>query len=262
MAGLIFKPLSSDLYAIPKAHVFAKPVGAPDDAYTLLGDTDEVSLDITVEETERYTNEAGIRILAKTIVTQVDAALNMTLVQLSDLNRALSLMGALEYYTQAADPGATLNIADVDHDGKIYPLGALNVTNVSILDGGAVPYVLNTHYRLDAKGGFVQFIAMPGGADGDAVVTFDAPAIVEADKIARIGIGNQTENRFTIQIRGTNEVGPKTLLQLHDVQVRPSGGRSYISETDLDTIELTGRVFRDDNQPTGLELGFETTIPA
>lgn len=259
MAGLIFKPLSNDLYSVPKAQILFQPAGS--DAMELIGDTDEVSLEITVEETERYTNESGTRILAKTIITQVDATLNMTLVQLSDRNRALSLLGENLNVTQAAAVGQTLSLVDVDHADKIYALGALDVSNVVVTDGAAVPYTLDTHYKLDAKAGFIQFIAMPVGADGDAEIEFDAGALVDADGLAKIGIASKTENRGKLIIRGTNDFGPKVMLVLHDVQLRPAGGRAYISETDLDTIEVVGRVFRDDNQAAGYELGYEQEIP-
>src|SRR3990172_8118094 len=102
---------------------------------------------------------------------------------------------------------------------------------------------------------------MPGGADGDLHIEYDAPTIVAADGIAKIGIASKTENRGTVIIRGTNEVGPNLMLQLHDVQLRPSAARAYISETDFDTIQFVGRIFRDENQAAGYELGFERTIP-
>lgn len=259
--SLQFQPLSSDLYAIPKAQILFRPDGA--EAFELLGDADEVTVEPTVEETERFSNEGGVRLLAKTVVTQVDATLAMTLVQLSDRNRALSLLGLLEYQTQGAQTGYTIDLTAVDHDGKLYMLDHLDVTAVVVKDGAElVTYTLGTHYKLDAKAGILQLIAMPGGADGDLHIEYDAPAIVSADGIAKIGIASQTENRGTIIIRGTNDVGPQLFLQLHDVQLRPSAGRNYISETDFDTIEIEGRVFRDETQAAGYELGFERTIPA
>lgn len=256
-----FQPLSNDLYSIPKAQILFKPAG--EEAFELLGDADEVTVEPTVEETERFSNEGGVRLLAKTVVTQVDAILSMTLVQLSDRNRALSLLGLLEYHTQLVATGFDINLLAVDHDKKIYPLSHINVTAVVVKDGAdAVTYVLGTHYKLDSKAGFIQLLAMPGGADGDLHIEYNAPAIVAADGIAKIGLAGKTENRGTIIIRGTNEVGPNIMLQLHDVQLRPSAARNYISETDFDTVQIEGRIFRDEAQAAGYELGFERTIPA
>lgn len=257
-----FKPLSNEKYVIPKAQILFRPLGQ--DAFELLGDADDVEITPEVEETERYSNEGGVRLLAKTVVTQVDATLAMTLVQFSDRNRALALLGELEFETQAAAPGHTMTLVGPDHAEKIYPLEHFNVSNVVVTDGAGVPvpYVLDVNYKVDVKAGFIQLLSEPGGADGDVVIEYDAPAVVSGDGIAKIGLANQTENRGTIVIRGTNDVGPKVMLQLHDVQIRPSGGRSYISDTDFATIEVEGRVFRDDTQPSGFELGFERSIPA
>lgn len=260
-AGIQYKPLSNNLYSIPKAQILFKPTGS--ETFELLGDADEVTIEPTIEETERFTNEAGIRLLAITIVTQIDANLSMTLVQLSDRNRALSLLGELGAATQSVGAVVVKNITAVKTDDKIYQLdGDVNVTITSITDGTTlVSYVEGTDYRVDRAGGFVQFIDLPAGADADAIITYSRPEILSSDKVAKIGIASKTENRGTLVIRGTNEVGPRVMVQLHDVQIRPDGERNYISETDLDTIEVVGRVFRDENQPTGFELGFEQILP-
>lgn len=256
-----FKPLSNDLYSIPKAQIMFKPSG--EDNYILLGDADDVTIEPTVEETQRFSNEGGVRQLAKTVITQVDALLSMTLVQLSDTNRALSLLGLLEYHTQTTVTAHAIDLTAVDHADKIYPLEHIDVTNVVVTDGAElVTYTLNTDYRLDAKAGFIQLINMPVGADGDLHIEYDAPTIDATDKLAKIGIASKTENRGALIIRGTNEVGPKVMVQLHDVQIRPSAQRNYIAETDFDTIEVEGQIFRDENQPAGYELGFERSIPA
>jgi len=259
-AGIQFNPLSNNLYSIPKAQILFKPQGS--DTFELLGDSDEVTVEPTVEETERYTNEAGIRLLALTIVTQVDATVNLTLVQLNDRNRALSLLGALGAATQTAVVGKVKNITAVKTDGSIYQLdGDFDVKNVVITDGvAAETYVEGTDYRVDRAGGFIQFNSTPAGADADVIITYDTVEVLAADKRAKIGLANRTENRGTLVIRGTNEVGPRLMLTLHDVQIRPSGERNYISESDFDTIEVVGRVFRDENQPTGFELGFEQEL--
>ncbi len=254
----VFKPLSNDLYAIPKAQILFKPAGS--DSFVLLGDTDAVSVEPQVEETERYSNEGGVRQLAKTVVTQVDAVLSMTLMQLSDANRALSLLGELEDETQTAAVGEVMQFTDIVID-NIYQLGHVNVDNVVVTDGtGLINYVLNEHYRLDAQAGFVQPIAKPPGSDADIEVTYDGLVIVAADGMKKFGLASKTENRGSVIIRATNEVGPKTLLELWDVQLRPNGAREYISEADFSGLEITGRVFRDENQILGYELGRERNL--
>lgn len=259
-AGIQFQPLSNDTYVIPKAQLLFKPQG--EETFELLGDTDEVTLTINVEETERFTNEAGIRLLALTVVTQVDAELGLTLVQLTDRNRALSLLGLLENAEQTAFTAKTKNITGVQTNNKVYQLdGDFDVTVTSITDGtGLVDYIEGEHYRVDRAGGWVNFIGQPAGADADAIIEYDGAEVLTSDERALVGVANRTENRGTVVIRGTNEVGPRVQLTLHDVQLRPDGERSYVSETDFDTIEVIGRVFRDETQPNGLELGFEQRL--
>jgi hypothetical protein len=255
-----FQALSDEGYSVPKAQLLFKPSG--EDVYHLLGDADDVNVEITVEETERYSNIGGTRRLAKTIINQVDATLNMTLVQLSDLNRALSLLGEVTYDTQTADTGLTLSLTAPEHDGTVYALGKYDVSNVVVTDDAGTPvdYDLDTHYKLDAKTGKLQLISMPTGASGNVEVTFDCAEVVADDKLTKIGIASKTENRGEVIVRGTNTVGPVLELTLHDVQLRPDGERNYISETDLDTIDVVGRIFADTSKPTGFQLGQERRI--
>jgi len=259
-AGIQFQPLSNDTYIIPKAQILFRPEGQ--ETFELLGDTDEVTLATNVEETERYTNEAGIRLLALTVVTQVDAELGLTLVQLTDRNRALSLLGLLQSAEQTAFTAKEKTITGVDTSNKVYQLdGDFDVTVTGITDGGGlIDYVEGVDYRVDRAGGWVNFTSTPAGADADAIITYDGAEVLTSDERALVGIASRTENRGTVIIRGTNEVGPRVQLTLHDVQLRPDGERNYVSETDFDTIEVIGRVFRDETKSSGLELGFEQRL--
>lgn len=257
-AGIQFRTLPNELYTIPKAHLLFKPSG--DEDFILLGDTDEITIEPTVEETERYTNEGGVRQLAVTIVTQIDAVVSFSLAQQSAINRALSLLGEVTDFTQASSIGLTEARTAPPHEGEIVQLAG-PAENIVVEDGiQAVVYTLDVDYRVDEEGGFVQLLNVPAGADGDVLITYDAIEVLSADGLKQIPIANKSENRGTLVIRGTNEVGKRVMVQLHDVQLRPSGERNYVSETDIDIIEIEGRVFRDETQPAGLELGFERDL--
>jgi hypothetical protein len=257
-----FTPLSSGLYAIPKGQVLFKPEGS--DAYELLGDTDAVELEIAVEETERFSNEDGERTKVLTVINQVDATLTMTLMQLTDRNRALSLLGALNYFTQAADTGLTLNIP-VLTIGGIYSLNgdiAIDDSTIVVESGDAVPvaYVADVNYKLDKHTGLIEIVSKPLGADNEIDITYDIEAIVAGDKKARIGIASDTSNRGAFIYRGTNSQGPRTQLVIHDVQLRPSSPRALISDTDFAGIEIEGAVFKDGTKPAGMQLGWEQRL--
>lgn len=258
-AGIQFRTLPNELYTIPKAHLLFRPDG--DDDFQLLGDTDEIAIEPTVEEIERFTNEAGIRKLAVTITTQVDATVSFTLAQLSDINRALSLLGEVQELTQTNQVGLTVNRTAPPHEGEIIQLAGMQVENVVVEDGvQTTTYTEGDDYRVDYSGGFVQLLNVPVGADGDVVITYDTKAVLGADGFKQIPIANKSENRGTLVIRGTNEVGKRVMVTLHDVQLRPSGERNYVSAEEIDTIEIEGRVFRDETQPAGLELGYEQDL--
>ena len=258
----LFLPLSSNFYSIPKATIFFKPTGAL--IFELLGDADTVEIATEIEETDRFTNECGLRTKVRTVVTQLDLTLSMSLAQLSPFNRGLSLLADSVAHTQSADPAHTQTIIGGGVLG-IYELDSSFLSSLSVTDGDVSPvsYVLNTNYKIDLLGGYIQIILIPGGADADLDLTYDIDAVVAGDEKDKIGIGNNSDIRGAMVIRGTGDVGPNVKLKLHDVQLRPSGARNYISETDFDIIELEGNIFRDDTQPSGFELGEELllTIP-
>lgn len=123
------------------------------------------------------------------------------------------------------------------------------------------PYVLDVDYKVDLQGGYVQILAIPAGAsDDDLDMTYDILAIVSSDEKNKIGIGSKSDNRGTLIIRSCAAVGPNVRVTLHDVQLRPTGDRSYVSETDFDTIEIAGSIFLDQAQPAGFELGEELLL--
>lgn len=257
-----FKALSSDYYVIPKAQILFQPRG--EEGFVLLGDADDVEVTIEVTEQERFTNEEGVRKLVKTVVTEVNPTMSMTLVQMTDRNRALSLLGEPTPYTQTAESGVEKVFEDIIID-RIYKLDHTNVdeTTIVVTDGAeAETYVAGEHFLLDALTGMIQIIGKPAGADDDVKIVYDGLAVVAADGLARIGVASKTENRGTIIIRGTNDVGPKTELTLWDVQIRPAGGRSYVGETDFDNIEIEGRIFVDPTKPSGFNVGQERLIEA
>lgn len=90
----IFDPLSNDLYVIPVAELYFKPAG--ETAYINLGSADAITLEVSVEEQEKYAAVRGIRTLVKRAVTQVSANVSMTLAQMTPFARAASVMSAAD----------------------------------------------------------------------------------------------------------------------------------------------------------------------
>lgn len=186
-------PLSNDLYVVPKAQIFFKKTGETE--YQNLGDADALTLEIAVEEQERYANDRGIRTLVKRTVTQTSATVSMTLAQMSAFARAASMMSDAE-----------------------------------TIDG--------TEETLDLGGEIVEF--MSGGH--------------------KSGIASNPSIRGELVIRGVNAEGPKSLLRIWDIEIRPASARAFISDTEFATIELTGAAYPKAGKAAGYELGEELTL--
>lgn len=262
-----FNPLSASFYQIPKAQILFQPLGSLN--FALLGDADSVTIDMKVELTERHSNELGTKQLTASYVTFTNAVLSMTLVQLTDLNRALSLMGDVAYDTQPASNTPTMTLTAPLHDGSVYQLvdvatglPCLDVGTVVVEDDsiGPVVYVKDVDYKLDPKAGLLQLINKHAAASGNVVVTWHNLVIVAADLRARIGLAQNTTKKGKVIIRGTNDVGPQTYIQLHSVLLRPSSARGFIEDKNLTTLKIDGAVFVDPTQPVGYQLGFERAL--
>jgi hypothetical protein len=244
------RPLSNELYVVPKAEILFRKSG--ETAYQNLGDADAVTVEISVEEQERYANNLGVRTLVKRTVTQTDAAVSMTLAQMSNFARAASLMADAETMAQAAAPGATQEIDMAV--GGIYKLSHLKVSNVSFADaGGAVAAVEGVDFILDGDAGLLESVTLSGAM----TVTYDAAAITSGHKS---GVASNPSLRGELLVRGVNAEGPKSLIRLWDIEIRPASARALISETDFGTVELTGSAYPVAGKPAGYALGEEQTL--
>lgn len=186
-------PLSNELYVVPKAQIFFKKSGATE--YENLGDADALTLEIAVEEQERYANDRGIRTLVKRTVTQTSATVSMTLAQMSAFARAASLMSDAE---------------TIDGNEEVINLGG-------------------------------EIVELTSGGH-------------------KSGVASNPTLRGELVIRGVNAEGPKSLLRLWDVEIRPASARSFISDTEIATIELSGAAYPAAGKASGYEIGEELTI--
>lgn len=238
------RPLSNDLYTIPKAELLFRPAGKS--AFINLGDADAISVEVSVEEQERYANNRGVRTLVKKAVTQTSASVSMTLAQMSSFARAASLMSSEDTMAQAAAVGASEMI--VMEVGGIYKLAALKVSNVQVAGATA-----GVDYVVDADAGLIESITLSGMQD----VSYDAAAIVAGH---RSGVANNPAIRGELLVRGVNAEGPKSLLRLWDIEIRPASARALISESDWGTVELTGTAYPVAGMAAGYEIGEEQTL--
>jgi hypothetical protein len=248
----ILSPLSSGLYTVGKGVLHFYPLAdiADPDSYDKgyrIGDCDSFTAQVEITEGERFSNEYGIRTLALKTLDDVKATITIAAAQLSNLIRAASLLGSEGTFSQVAAAGRTKSIAEVG----VYFLGGYGITNLAVTKSGAVPAVAGTDYKIDAPSG--QFEALIADLD----LTYDIPAI--ASRFAT-GVASGTGIRGMLIYRGVNARGVKSLVRLHDVELRPTGARGFISDSEVQVTELSGTAYPVGGQPEGFAIGYETDL--
>jgi len=250
-------------YTIPKAYVLARFEG--NDYFEELGDTDAVEITVEVERDPRKDNRFGVSRTADEQVTDITVSISMTLMQQTARNRALGVMGSLGYMTQTAAEGVTKVIEDAV-PFQAYDLGAFNVTDVEVTDGGdvdPVTYVKGTDYEIDEPTGVFQPLIA-----ADFHITFDQPAITSAAKRLKTGVGGNPDLTCELLIIGNASRGQKPHVRLWKVRLTPSGSRQYVSESERGSIELEGTALADSTRALAegdieeFAFGVEQTIAA
>lgn len=248
----ILKPLSSGLYTIPKGVLYLYPFADASDpeSYEVgyrIGDCDAVSINIELTETERFSNEHDVKTLAKKLIDELKATFSFTAAQLSEVIRAAALMGSAGTHDQSEQLAQTKILAQPG----AYWLGGYGLNNVVVTKDGAEPAVLNTDYMLDAASGQIETFT------ADMTVEYDIPEVT--GKFVT-GIASGTGLRGMLMYRGTNKEGVQPLLQLWDIEVRPDGERSYISESGISTQAFTGTAYPVGGKSDGFSIGFERDL--
>ena len=256
----ILTPLSANgLITMSMGMVFFKPQGSSQ--YEELGIVEPLAVQCEFEDQEIFDPRSGQRVLVQQDTTKTTVTVNATMKMLTARNRALSLAADLTYEDQVAVTAGSFTVNAVTVGG-IYHIGKLDLSNVSADDGAGAPvaYTPGTHYKADVEAGLVQILAKPGAAGANFVMTYDAAAIAPTALRLRAGIGSKPNLRGALIFRGTNDIGVKSLVKLHDCQLRPSGERQLVTE-EYTQVEVTGRAFADTSQSNiDEQFGFEATL--
>lgn len=238
----ILTPLGSELYTIGKGVAHFCPHDSTDGKFFRLGDMDSFDVTTTATDIPRYSNEYPVKTLAKKMIDQVEVTVSMVLAQLSALAREAAVMGKAGTFSQESETGKTLTL---DTPG-VYLLGGYGAQNLEVTKFGE-PAVEGVDYKVDPPSG--KFEAITSGLE----LTYDLPQISNRWVT---GIASGTGIRGKIVYRGTNAEGVRVLVVLHDVELRPSGARSYISASEIQLVTLTGTAYpkADEEHPIGYEM--------
>lgn len=253
----ILRPLSNGLYTSGKAvgyfypHAVA-PISDEIAAKGLrFGDWDELSISVEVgDETVRYSKEHNVATPVLTTAGEMTVTVTATVVQFSDFIRAAAVMGDVGVRSQEAKVGQTKELLEAG----VYFLGGYGLTNVSATkeSGGAAE--LGVDYLIDTISGQIETLT------DDLVVSYDIPALTSG---FMSGIGSSTGIRGAVIIRMVNKQGVRSIVRLHDVEFRPSGGRQLVIDgTESSTIQLTGTAYPVAGKLPGQEIGYEMDISA
>ena len=241
----ILRALDSGLYTRGKGviHIFLFANPADPSSWSKgfrIGDCDAFTAQVEITESERYSNEHDVRTLVLKPIDEIKATITVTAAQMSELMRAAAILGTQTTMDQGAASGLTLS---VDEAG-VRKLAGFGATNVVVTKGGESA-ILGTDYLLDAPSGLFEAMS------GDLEVTYDLPAVT--GKFAA-GIASGTGLRGKLIYRGVNSLGVKVYLELHDVELRPTGARGYISD-EIQTVELSGTAYpvSTEEHPIGFE---------
>lgn len=227
-------------YVIPKGFLFAKFKGL--DYFEELGDTDAFEISVEVERDERKDNRFGVARTADSQVTDIAVKVSMTLMQHTNRNRALGVMGSLGYMTQTADTAKTKTIEGAKAN-QIYFVGAFDISNVVVkveaADDPEDALVLGEDYTIDLKTGAIQPLL-----DTDLHITYDQAAIASTSNRLKTGIGGNSDIEAEIMLVGNNKLGNKVIINLWKVRLTPSSGRGYIGN-ERSGIEIEGECLAD-----------------
>ncbi len=221
-----------------------------------LGLTRTFSYEPTVEEVELRNNNTGADVLVKTRTTTVGANVTVVLDEFTARNLAMKLLADTVELTQAAESGLIISESNIV-PGQITKLAGKRATNVSIQDDLANDLVEGTHYRLDAKTGYVIWLeAAPATASG----TYDLAEITAGDNMTTLDLLKRTQGTEIILTCIPTNDGPQALVEEVLVSLSPSGATDFIAQdAEFQTIELEGKALYNHNN-TAAPFGIVTHI--
>lgn len=229
-------PISGN-YVIPKGFAFARFAG--NDYFEELGDMDAFETSVEVERDERKDNRFGVARTSDSQVTDIGVTVSMTLMQHTNRNRALAVMGSNGVMTQTAETALTKTFENTVAN-QFYGLDRFDVTITSVTDELDNNLVLGVDYTVDAKSGVIQ----PLKVFEEFVVTYGCAAILPASNRLKTGVGGNPDIEAELLLVGNNLKGQKVHVRLWKVRLTPSSGRGYIGN-ERAGIEIEGECLAD-----------------
>lgn len=252
----ILNPLPFDTYTVGKGvvHFFPKPpagYSGPVIGYRL-GDPESVSIQVEVTTEPVMSNEHDDRASVGDLTTEKVVTLTLRIRQKSDIIRAAEVMGQNGKYHQEEGLGFTQTFAQPG----VYDLGDYGITvNMVTVDGiNAVEARPEDggDYLIDKRSGKIE-VFTPG-----LTIEWDRPEIT-TDFATGIASGNGMEGKVVVTM--TNKQGKRSEYVTWEVNLKPSGAVEIISESEIQSSELTGTVRPVAGKKPGYEYGYVKDLP-
>lgn len=249
---------SADLMKSGKAKVYGRRIlnGVPVGRFRDFGNIETATITVETESTSVRTGEDDLPTPVKTSTRITSATLGMTARNHNQDVEAISFQGEFEDYLQPAVANAVHREEGVINDRDYIKLPHEVVNVASVKDGGdgaaAVPYVLNTNYKVDGDAGGVFIVAKPETAGEDLVITYSA----EEHTVPQIG-GFSISNGilYELLIRETAE-GPKGQYFINRARITPDGDQTIIAADSDDPVtrEMTITLEQDETKAANYGL--------
>lgn len=245
----ILKPLSNDYYNVGKGAIFAFLEG--ERRGHRLGDPESLSFSIDETEEPIYSNEEDVKTQVGTLTSERTVNVTARIRQLSPIVRAIAVNGEVDSINQAE----SLGMMETFEQPGIYDLNALGIIVKSVTAGG-VPAVKGLpenggHYTIDERSGLIETYVP------DVDIEYDVPAISN-----RFATGIASGNGMTVKLVyvGTNRQGVRSKVVVHRLKMK-GNGREFISDSEIQVVEITGVASPVAGYAPGYEIGFEQDLP-
>lgn len=246
------RPLSDELLFADRAQLFLTPYGEEGEMH--VGDFENLSMAWDIQERILVANYSTIQLESKREVYKFGGTLTAGLRHKTAFTKDI-LFGSDpegEDLVQVAQPNGEKTITN-GKKNRLYPLGALRVTDVTATDGAAgSPAAIDpTKYFVDASTGNAQLLEDMA----KIVFKFKAPALTTPKR----SIGSKVNKYYRARIRQLNEQGddivfPKTL-------VRVDGNYDFSGDgSTFGNVSISIALMMDDMSPAGFEYGWSIPV--
>lgn len=214
-----------------------------------LGNVPELRVSLNVETIEHKESYSGQRLTDLQLIKGKDGEFTCSVEDFSIENLELTLYGTTSTVTAGNVTAETLPTGVTA--GQIYLLANQFVSSVVVKDSAGSPATLveNTHYRVHAAQGAIEFINV-----GTFVQPFKIDYAYGAAKRLAMFKTGQPEVWLRFDGLNTADANKPVIIDLYRVVLNPSKDFSLVGE-ELQKFELSGRVLADTTKSETGPLG-------